>query len=65
MARQPIVCGVTGRVSERGRARRQRYLDVIAAERERHGARPRLGWANRAEGYALRIESIDMAGQDK
>ena len=55
----PIVAAVTDRVIERSRASRGRYLDLIAAERDRHVARPQLGCANLAHGYAGTDEDRD------
>ncbi len=48
----PTVARVTARIIERSRPGRQRYLDLIAAEGERHTGRGFLSCSNLAHGFA-------------
>ena len=48
----PVVARVTQRIIERSRPGRQRYLDLIAAEGERHTGRGFLSCSNLAHGFA-------------
>ncbi|MEN9705703.1 MAG: hypothetical protein RLZZ393_1582, partial [Pseudomonadota bacterium] len=48
----PAVERVTQRIIERSRPSRQRYLDLIAREGDRHGSRSFLPCANAAHGFA-------------
>jgi phosphogluconate dehydratase len=47
-----ILAKVTARIETRSKARRQRYLDLIAARRSAEPARLRLAAANQAHGFA-------------
>ena len=51
-ALHPTVARVTARIIERSRPGRQRYLDLIAAEGERHTGRGFLSCSNLAHGFA-------------
>ena len=48
----PVVARVTQRIIERSRPGRQRYLDLIAVEGERHTGRGFLSCSNLAHGFA-------------
>ncbi len=52
MTLDPRVAAVTERIVERSRPRRQRYLDLMAAQAERGISRPRLSCGNFAHGFA-------------
>ena len=54
----PEIARVTARVVDRSRPTRQRYLDLIARERDAGTGRPRLSCGNLAHGFAA-------AGEDK
>lgn len=54
----PVVARVTQRIVERSRDSRARYLDLLAAEEERHSDRSFLSCSNLAHGFAA-------AGEDK
>lgn len=54
----PTIAAVTDRIIERSRPRRDRYLDLIARERESGVDRPNLSCGNLAHGFAA-------AGEDK
>jgi phosphogluconate dehydratase len=58
MALHPTISGVTDRIIERSRPTRQRYLDLMAEQKERGISRPRLSCGNFAHGFAA-------AGEDK
>lgn len=52
MTLHPVIAAITARIIERSRISRQRYLDLIARERESGIARPRLSCGNLAHGFA-------------
>jgi phosphogluconate dehydratase len=52
MTLHPIVAKVTDRIIERSRPRRQRYLELMAQQRETGINRPRLSCGNFAHGFA-------------
>ena len=54
----PAVAAVTARITERSRPTRQRYLDLIAAQRDAGVDRSRMGCGNLAHGFAA-------SGEDK
>src|SRR5580765_5556087 len=58
MALNPIVAKVTDRIIERSKPTRQRYLELIADQKERGISRPRLSCGNFAHGFAA-------SGEDK
>ena len=58
MALDPTVAKVTGRIVERSKATRRRYLDQMAEQKERGISRPRLSCGNFAHGFAA-------SGEDK
>jgi phosphogluconate dehydratase len=59
MTLHPDISAVTDRVIERSRATREAYLALIRRERDQHVARPALGCANLAHGYAGTEEDRD------
>ena len=58
MALDPTVAKVTDRIIERSKGTRRRYLDLMAAQKERGISRPRLSCGNFAHGFAA-------SGEDK
>ena len=52
----PIIARVTRRIVERSRDSRQRYLDLMDREGERHGGREWMGCSNLAHGFAAALE---------
>ncbi|MDB5676215.1 MAG: phosphogluconate dehydratase, partial [Sphingomonas bacterium] len=59
MTLHPEISAVTDRVIERSRPTREAYLALIRRERDSHVARPALGCANLAHGYAGTEEDRD------
>lgn len=59
MSLHPDISAVTDRVIERSRPTRDAYLALIRRERDQHVARPALGCANLAHGYAGTEEDRD------
>ncbi|MEJ2407844.1 MAG: phosphogluconate dehydratase [Novosphingobium sp.] len=54
----PVVARVTDRIIERSKPTRERYLDLVAQERDRHSDRSFLSCSNLAHGFAA-------SGEDK
>ncbi len=56
MTPHPAIARVTARIIERSRTSRQRYLDLMAREGDRHGGRSFLSCSNLAHGFAGALE---------
>lgn len=56
MTLHPTLARVTDRIIEKSRPTRQRYLDLMAREGERHGDREFLSCSNLAHGFAAALE---------
>ena len=56
MTLHPTLARVTDRIIEKSRASRQRYLDLMAREGDRHGDREFLSCSNLAHGFAAALE---------
>lgn len=56
MTLHPTLARVTDRIIERSRPGRQRYLDLMQREGDRHGSREFLSCSNLAHGFAAALE---------
>ncbi len=56
MTLHPTLARVTDRIIEKSRGSRQRYLDLMAREGDRHGDREFLSCSNLAHGFAAALE---------
>ncbi|MBC2670770.1 phosphogluconate dehydratase [Novosphingobium piscinae] len=56
MTLHPTLARVTDRIIEKSKASRQRYLDLMAREGDRHGDREFLSCSNLAHGFAAALE---------
>ena len=55
----PVVAKVTERIIEKSRDSRQRYLDLMAREGDKHGSRAFMSCSNLAHGFAAALEDKD------